>query len=70
MKKLKLSNLEHSVINSDLMGKVTGGEPCGTENCCCACAYANSGGSSVANNCSANDAGGLISPGKECTSMD
>lgn len=32
--------------------------------CCCACAYANSGGSSTADNGSANFQGGLMSP--EC----
>jgi len=70
MKNLKLSKLNHDVLNADSMRSVRGGEECGSENCCCACAYANSGGSSTSDNCSANDKDGLVSVHPDCTSLD
>ncbi len=57
MKKLKLSNLVHEVINEKGMSKIYGG------GCTCGCFYANCGGSSVASNGSANSADNLHSTG-------
>lgn len=62
MKKLKLLNLDHEVINEKGMMKIHGG------GCTCGCMYANCGGSSVAANGSANAASDLdtISPDHPC----
>jgi natural product precursor len=54
MKNLKLNSLEKREMN-DIKGG-TPGDCCG-----CACAYANTGGSSSVNNGNANQAGGLNS---------
>lgn len=59
MKKLKLNVLSESNLSKLEMNQVKGGFTCG-----CACAYANSGGSSIDDNCDANHASGLTSPGK------
>jgi natural product precursor len=63
MKKLKLNKLSDHLFDEKQMNSVKGGAapgegPCG---CCCACAYANNGGSSTADNLAANEAGGLYS---------
>lgn len=66
LKKINLKNKYKKIqLNRNTMNTIIGGAK---EACCCACAYANSGGSSVMGNFTANDAGGLHSPG--CTPMD
>lgn len=53
MKKLKLNSLASKSLSETQMNEVKGGRACG-----CGCAYANSGGSSIDANCSANYSGG------------
>ena len=64
MKKLKLNRLSDQNLAEKQMNTLTGGEasqcPAG---CCCACRYANQGGSSSSDNGKANTAGGLHSTG-------
>jgi natural product precursor len=64
MKKLKLNKLSDQHLAEKQTNMVRGGaEPGGGIcNCYCACAYADQGGSSTADNQSANNAGGLYSP--------
>ena len=58
---LKLNTLANQNLDSKEMTAIRGG---GTPGICgCACAYANSGGSSSSANGSANNASGLFSPG-------
>lgn len=57
MRKIKLNVAEESLLNKKEMSAVTGGS------CGCGCYYENNGGSSTADNASANAAGGLHSPG-------
>lgn len=58
MKNLKSDFLEKQQLSTLEQSRVLGGASCG-----CACRYANSGGSSTADNKSANAASGLHSPG-------
>jgi natural product precursor len=59
MKKMKLNALENQSLNNKEMNAVRGGDGCG-----CGCNYAGTeGGSSTSDNASANNAGGLTSPG-------
>lgn len=62
MKNLKLMVAEGNLLNEKEMISVRGGSD-KKPACGCACAYANNGGSSTADNYSANDAKGLHSPG-------
>jgi natural product precursor len=57
MKKVKLNALENQSLNNKEMNAVRGGA-----DCCCACAYANQGGSSTNDNGCANGKEGLKSP--------
>jgi natural product precursor len=57
MKNIKLNALENQSLNNKEMNVVRGGKEC-----CCACAYANQGGSSTNDNGCANGKGGLQSP--------
>jgi natural product precursor len=59
MKNMKLNALENQNLNNKEMNAVRGGD-----GCCCGCNYqGQQGGSSTADNNSANTAGGLSSPG-------
>ena len=57
MSNLKISIAEGSLLNEKELSAIYGGS------CGCACAYANSGGSSTEDNGAANNAGNLHSPG-------
>lgn len=57
MKTLKLNQMEKTLLSSREMNRVRGGS------CGCACLYENNGGSSTADNKSANAAKDLHSPG-------
>jgi natural product precursor len=59
MKNLKLNALEKREMDDKQMRAVKGGKP--GECCGCACAYANTGGSSIEANGNANLVGGLNS---------
>lgn len=58
MKNLNFLMTENSILTSKEANSIIGGNTCG-----CACRYADSGGSSIADNSSANEAGNLISKG-------
>ncbi len=58
--KLKLNEISKSKKNQ-LKGGYDLSEVCVTPQCGCACAYAQSRGSSTSDNCSANHASGLYS---------
>lgn len=62
MKNLKLMVAEGNLLNEKEMNAVRGGSN-EKPSCGCACAYADKGGSSTADNKAANDAKGLHSPG-------
>jgi len=62
MKNLKLMVAEGNLLNEKEMISVRGGSN-EKPSCGCACAYADKGGSSTADNKAANDAKGLHSPG-------
>lgn len=57
MKKIKLTVLESQNISLSDSKKLLGG----AGSCCCGCIYRDSGGSSIAANSSANNAGDLVS---------
>ncbi len=59
---MKLTNFSANKISRKEAQEIRGGD---SVYCGCACAYANSGGSSDAGNCGANYEGGLKSPGGE-----
>lgn len=63
MKSKMKSKLNLFVLHKKKLDEVTAGTG-GALKCCCACAYANSGGSSSTYNFKANDKDNLISP--EC----
>jgi len=58
MKNLKLNKLNSNKISAEKANAIKGGKMA----CCCACAFANSGGSSTMGNFHANDHRGLQSP--------
>ncbi|GHV34138.1 hypothetical protein FACS1894178_1050 [Bacteroidia bacterium] len=61
MKNLKLNKLEERNLSEKQMNHIKGGgvgDPCG-----CGCCYADSGGSSVADNAWSNSQSGLVSGG-------
>ncbi len=67
MKKMKLNDMNSSLLDDYEMRKIRGGGVSfATMLCSCACKYANSGGSSTGSNGNANDANGLSSPGTKC----
>ena len=59
-KKISLTNLTNNEMKKTLAGADLN-EICVTPDCYCACCYANNGGSSTSDNCSANHLGGLRS---------
>lgn len=59
MKNLKMNVAEENLLNAKEMNSIVGGS------CGCACNYEESGGSSTADNNSANNAEGKHSPGME-----
>lgn len=66
---MKKSNLlKLTKLNKESMSNMKGGHNgcVGQHPCCCACAYANSGGSSTGDNAGANHSGGLQSVGCDC----
>lgn len=60
MKSLKVNQIEKNQMSANEMNYILGGG--GTNYCGCACAYADSGGSSTYNNGYANSRGGVNSP--------
>jgi natural product precursor len=63
MKNLKLNKLSARNLTDRQMDKIKGGDPCVlVRTCTCGCQYANSGGSSVSDNCSTNSSSGLGVP--------
>lgn len=55
---LSLLSIESNVLDANESHSIVGGNTCG-----CACAYANKGGSSIADNSDANKAGNQVSRG-------
>jgi hypothetical protein len=69
-REVNLSKLSLKALSKDSSSQIMGGRDCtefsagcGDVSCYCACAYAESGGSSTNGNGSANYGGGLSSPG-------
>ena len=63
MNRLKLHKLSAQNLTDRQMDKVKGGDDCVVIGVClCGCQYANSGGSSISDNCTANRNKGLGTP--------
>jgi natural product precursor len=60
LNKIKLNNLSAENLSEKQMKEIRGGDE--TASCSCACHWADQGGSSTMENCSANKALGYFSP--------
>ena len=59
MKSLKLNQLSNAELDAVQMNQIKGGFAL---KCSCGCQYAKEGGSSISDNCDANDAGNKTAP--------